>query len=48
MAILKRDEYYNRISQMYKDALNDGLKCNLGKNDKYVPGVEFKKAEIKQ
>lgn len=48
MAILKRDEYYNRISQMYNDALNDGLKCNLGKNDKYVPGVEFKKAEIKQ
>ena len=29
---------------MYKDALNDGMKNNLGKNDKYVPGVEFKKA----
>lgn len=44
MAIIKNDKYYNKISEMYKDALNDGMKNNLGKNDKYVTGVEFKKA----
>ena len=45
MAILKNEEYYNKISKMYKDALNDGIKNNLGKNNKYVPGVEFKKSK---
>lgn len=43
LKILKRDPYYQEISEMYKSALRDGLKSNLGKNNKYLPGVEFKR-----
>lgn len=43
MRILKNDPYYNQVSNIYKDALIDGLKNNMGKNNKYIPGIEFKK-----
>ena len=43
MRVLKNNLYYSKISNMYRDALKDGLKNNLGKNNKYVPGVKFEK-----
>lgn len=47
-AILKRNNYYNKVSQIYKDALNDGLKNNLGKNEKYTFNVKIDKGESKK
>ena len=41
--ILKNDTYYTKLSKLHKDALKDGLKNKLGKNEKYLPGIEFKK-----
>lgn len=46
MRILKNDEYYENVSAIYKDAIRDGLNNNLGKNDKYIPGIEFKKRSV--
>lgn len=43
MKVLKKDLYYSKISDMYKEALEDGLKNHIGKNDKYIPGVKFEK-----
>lgn len=43
MKVLKNDSYYSKISDIYKDALKDGLNNNMGKNDKYVPGTKFEK-----
>lgn len=43
MQKLKNDEYYSKISDIYQDALNDGLNNKLGKNNKYLPGVSFYK-----
>lgn len=43
MRILKNDEYYSKVSEIYRDSLVDGINDNMGKNDKYIPGVEFKK-----
>ena len=43
MKVLKNDSYYSKISDIYKDALKDGLNNNMGKNDKYVPGTNFEK-----
>ena len=42
-AILKKDEYYNKVSQIYKDALNDGLNDKLGKNEKYTFSFKIEK-----
>lgn len=41
--ILKQDNYYKEVSNIYKDSLRDGLEGNLGKNKKYIPGFILKK-----
>lgn len=43
LRIVKKDMYYDKLSDLHKDALRDGLDNNTGKNSKYVPGVKFEK-----
>lgn len=43
MRFIKKDDYYSKISNMYKDALKDGINNNFGKNEKYIPGIKFEK-----
>lgn len=45
LGFLKRDKYYYNVSKLYKDALNDGLKNNLGKHSKYIPGFKLEKED---
>ena len=42
LSVLKIDKYYNNIVQLYKDALNDGMNENLGKNQKYIPSFKLR------
>lgn len=37
LSIVKKDNYYNAVKDMYRDGLRDGLNNNLGRNDKYIP-----------
>lgn len=43
MKILKNDNYYEKVSEIYTDALKDGKNNKYGRNEKYIPGVNFKK-----
>lgn len=39
--LIKNDIYYSKVSEIYKDALNDVEK--IGKNSKYLPGYKISK-----
>lgn len=43
MRILKNDIYYTKLVELHRDALEDGLNNKVGKNLKYIPGIEIKK-----
>lgn len=45
-AKLKNDNYYYQIANMYNDAIYDAKNNNLGKNDKYLPGLKFEKRQV--
>lgn len=47
LAVLKHDIYYLKVSNIYKDALNDGMKNKYGKNEKYMPGYKLVKGSGK-
>lgn len=40
---IKKNDYYNKVSKMYKEALKDGLKSRLGKNSQYLPNFKLEK-----
>ena len=44
MRIIKNDKYYSVVSNIYIDALKDGMKNNLGKNEKYIPNFKIQKS----
>lgn len=37
IGFIKRDKYYKVVADMYREALYDGMKNKLGKNEKYTP-----------
>ena len=43
LAKIRKNDYYNKISKMYKDALRDGLKEKLGKNSQYLSDYKLEK-----
>lgn len=42
LGFLRNNKYYYNVSNLYKDALNDGLNNKLGKHEKYIPGFTLK------
>lgn len=41
LSILKKSLYYKNVYELYRDALQDGLADNLGKNHKYIPSFNL-------